>query len=236
MPLYLLSEDLAFPSPEQADTEGLLAIGGDLSPQRLVLAYSTGIFPWYSEGEPILWWSPDPRMVIRPEEFCPSKSLKKVAKKQTYRLSMDEAFEDVMRACGRMIRNGQDGTWITHDMIEGYRALHEIGVAHSVECWRGDQLVGGLYGLSLGNAFFGESMFSKDSNTSKLAFWALNDYAGAVGIEFIDCQLHNPHLESLGAYTIPRKEYLPWLYKAIEKDTRRGQWTTDFAVHRRAQT
>ena len=234
MPLYLLSEELAFPSPDQADAEGLLAIGGDLVPQRLVLAYSTGIFPWYNEGEPILWWSPDPRMVIRPEEFRPSKSLRKWARKHSFRLSMDEDFESVLRACSRIPRPRQGGTWITNDMVEAYLALHEVGVAHSIECWEGDCLVGGLYGLSLGNVFFGESMFSAASNASKLAFWALNQYAESTGLEFIDCQLHNSHLESLGAYTIPRKEYLQWLYAALQHDTRMGPWTKDFLSHTRS--
>lgn len=228
MPLYLLPDDLDFPSPDQADADGLLAIGADLLPQRLVLAYSTGIFPWYNEGDPVLWWSPDPRMVIRPEEFSPSKSLQKFSKKKPYRLSMDENFKGVLKACQRIPRHRQEGTWITREMMEAYLALHEIGVGHSLECWDGDDLVGGLYGLSIGNAFFGESMFSQKNNASKLAFWALNDYAQTIGLEFIDCQLHNNHLESLGAYTIPRKEYLQWLYAATQHDTRRGSWTQDF--------
>jgi leucyl/phenylalanyl-tRNA---protein transferase len=233
MPLYLLSEKLAFPSPDQADAEGLLAVGGDLSPQRLVLAYSTGIFPWYSEGEPILWWSPDPRMVIRPEEYHPSKSLQKEARKKTYRISMDEAFEQVLDECALVPRHDQEGTWITQGMKQGYTELFQHGVAHSIECWLDDQLVGGLYGLSLGKVFFGESMFSKRSNTSKLCFWALNDFAQNYGLEFIDCQLHNPHLESLGAYTIPKKEYLQWLYPALQHDTHLGSWTEDFAQHKK---
>lgn len=228
MPLHLLSEQLIFPSPEQADSEGLLAIGGDLSPERLVLAYSSGIFPWYSEGEPILWWSPDPRMVIRPDEFRPSTSLRKWAKKQAVRVSMDEDFESVMRACSHAPRPGQEGTWITPAMLASYRALHEMGIAHSIECWEGEELVGGLYGLSLGKVFFGESMFSKVSNASKLAFWALNQYADSTGIQFVDCQLHNNHLESLGAYTIPRKEYLQWLYAAMEHETKQESWTQNF--------
>lgn len=231
MPLYLLSENLTFPSPDQADSEGLLAMGGDLAPQRLVLAYSTGIFPWYSEGEPILWWSPDPRMVICPEEYCPSKSLQKLARKKIFRLSMDEAFEQVLEQCALIPRSGQEGTWITHEMKEAYSELYKHGVAHSVECWQDEQLVGGLYGLSLGRVFFGESMFSKQSNTSKLCFWALNEFTQTMKFDFIDCQLHNPHLESLGAYTIPRKEYLQRLYPALQYDTQVGPWTQEFSKH-----
>jgi leucyl/phenylalanyl-tRNA--protein transferase len=230
MSIYLLSDDLRFPSPTNADKEGLLAIGGDLSPERLVMAYSTGIFPWYSQGDPIMWWSPDPRMVIRPEEFRPSASLRKSFKKSGLRISMDEAYPSVMGQCSSIPRRGQDGTWITGEMMTGYANLFEIGVGHSVECWEGDQLVAGLYGLSLGNCFFGESMFAKQSDASKIAFWALMRYAQEIGIEFVDCQLHNDHLERLGAYTIPREEYMRWLYKALVGETRQGAWTDGFAA------
>lgn len=230
MPIFLLSDDLHFPSPSNADPEGLLAIGGDLSPERLVMAYSNGVFPWYSQGDPILWWSPEQRMVIRPEEFEPSRSLKRSYKKSGLRISMDEAYLSVMRHCSDIPRRGQDGTWITGEMITAYNNLYEVGVGHSVECWDGDQLVGGLYGLSLGNCFFGESMFSKQSDASKIAFWALMRYAESVGIEFIDCQLHNDHLERLGAYTIEREDYMKWLYKALEAETRQNSWTESFAA------
>ena len=228
MTVYMLSNSLSFPSPEDADQEGLLAIGGDLSPERLVLAYSMGIFPWFSEEDPILWWSPDPRMVIRPEDFEPSRSLRKAYKRGEYRLSMDEDYEAVVRACARVPRRGQDRTWITQEMQNAYIALHRTGVGHSVECWSGDDLVGGLYGLSLGDCFFGESMFSKRSNTSKLAFWALTHHCREVGIRLVDCQLHNEHLESLGAYIVSRSEYLQQLYGLVSADTRKGSWTEAF--------
>lgn len=228
MTVYMLSDALSFPSPENADEEGLLAVGGDLTPERIVLAYSMGIFPWYSEGDPVMWWSPDPRMVIRPEEFRPSRSLRKVYGKSTYRLSMDTDFEAVVRQCARVPRRGQDGTWITEDMINAYLALHESGIGHSVECWDGDKLVGGLYGLSLGDCFFGESMFSKQSDVSKLAFWALMQYGEMIGIKFVDCQLYNDHLASLGAYPIPRAEFLQRLYRDVQADTRLGPWTERF--------
>ena len=230
MPIFLLSDDLTFPTPDSANDEGLLAIGGDLRPARLVVAYSMGIFPWYSEGDPIMWWSPNPRMVIRPEEFRPSRSLRRRYNRGGFRLSMDEAFPAVVRACSVVPRRGQDGTWITESMMESYCRLHELGVGHSVECWEGDVLVGGVYGLSLGACFFGESMFAKRTDASKLAFWALMRHAERTGIEFIDCQLHNPHLESLGAYTIPRGEYLRWLYHALESETRQGSWSADFQI------
>ncbi|MFP6583832.1 MAG: leucyl/phenylalanyl-tRNA--protein transferase [Candidatus Hydrogenedentota bacterium] len=230
MSIYLLSDDLRFPSPTNADEEGLLAIGGDLSPERLVMAYSMGIFPWYSAGDPIMWWSPDPRMVIRPGEFRPSTSLRKSYRKMKLRLSMDEAFEQVIRNCSGIPRGNQEGTWITEEMRESYCQLHELGVAHSLECWNSETLVGGLYGLSLGNCFFGESMFAKQSDASKLAFWALMRYADTAGIEFVDCQLHNDHLESLGAYTIKREEYMRWLYRSLESQTRQGSWGEAFSL------
>jgi leucyl/phenylalanyl-tRNA---protein transferase len=230
MPIYLLSDDLAFPSPENADEDGLLAIGGDLSPERLVIAYSTGIFPWYSEGEPIMWWSPDPRMIIKPEEFTPSRSLRRTWKRGDFTLTMDTAFRDVITQCARVPRHDQDGTWITPEMMESYCKLHELGIAHSVECRSGGQLVGGIYGLSLGNCFFGESMFAKKSDASKLAFWALMGMAQSLKLDFVDCQLHNPHLESLGAYTVPRATYMNWLYKSLAGPTRQKSWTQDFDV------
>ena len=230
MPVYLLSQALTFPSPEDADEDGLLAIGGDLSLERLVLAYSMGVFPWYSENDPIMWWSPDPRMVIEPETFKPSRSLKKLQAKGHYRISMDEAFEAVIQNCSHISRREQDGTWITNEMTKAYVSLHHYGVAHSIECWDDDKLVGGLYGLSFGDCFFGESMFSKQSNVSKLAFWALMDYTQAVGITFVDCQLHNEHLESLGASAIPRSDFLQRLYKDVQAETRMGVWTDEFTI------
>ena len=230
MSIYMLSEELSFPSPEDADGEGLLAVGGDLRPERLVLAYSLGIFPWYSDGDPLMWWSPDPRMVIRPGEFRPSTSLRRFGGKSGIRLSMDEAFEAVVRNCARVPRHGQDGTWITDAMIQAYIELHRSGVGHSVECWEGDRLVGGLYGLSLGDCFFGESMFSKRSNVSKLAFWALMRHCKSVGIELVDCQLHNDHLERLGAYPISRTDFLALLYRDVNAETRIGSWSDAFSA------
>jgi leucyl/phenylalanyl-tRNA--protein transferase len=224
MPVFQLTDEILFPPPEYAEPEGLLAIGGDLTSERLLEAYSHGIFPWYDEGDPILWWSPDPRMVIRPEEFHPSKSLHKIIKKETFRVTMDTAFEEVIRACSKLPRKNQAGTWITHDMLNAYIQLHKEGYGHSVECWEGDTLVGGLYGLSIGNMFFGESMFSKKANASKVAFNALCQKLAEWKFEWVDCQLHNEHLESLGAYTISREEYMEHLKLGVTQETRKGTW------------
>jgi leucyl/phenylalanyl-tRNA--protein transferase len=198
-----------FPKQEYAFDEpnGLLAAGGDLTPARLLNAYSLGIFPWYNEGDPILWWTPSPRCVVFPSEFKPSKSLRKVINKQAMRVTLDRCFTDVMTACSEP-RLDEPGTWINQDMIKSYTELHRLGYAHSVECWLDGHLVGGLYGIAIGRVFFGESMFSRVSNASKIAFAALCDQLTKWDFKVIDCQVHNPHLESLGACEISRDEFL----------------------------
>ncbi|PCJ58881.1 MAG: leucyl/phenylalanyl-tRNA--protein transferase [Candidatus Hydrogenedentota bacterium] len=228
MPVYQLNNEIVFPPPHLAEEEGLLAVGGDLSIDRLLLAYSMGIFPWYDEGDPILWWSPAPRMIIRPEEFAPSKSLQRSLKKGLFHFSMDTAFEEVIHRCAKIPRTGQENTWITTDMIDAYIALHHAGYAHSVETWVGDKLVGGLYGLSLGSCFFGESMFSLQTDASKAAFSILARTLASWDFTLIDCQLHNPHLESLGAYTVPREVFTAQLNAGLHATTRMGPWTAMF--------
>ncbi len=198
-----------FPSTKNAlqDPNGLLAVGGNLQTDTLIAAYSKGIFPWYSEGQPILWWSPSPRMILQPEDFLWHRSLRKLARKQQYRITVDTSFTQVMRECANAPRAGQSGTWINEAMLSAYTTLHHAGHAHSVEAWEGDRLVGGLYGVSLGKVFFGESMFSHRSGASKLAFGSLCAQLTAWGYALIDCQVYTEHLASLGAYEIPRDEF-----------------------------
>ena len=225
MPVYRLSQDLVFPSPHLASHEGLLAVGGDLSEKRLLLAYSLGIFPWYSGGEPILWWSPEPRLVLYPDELKVSRSLNKVIKKAVFKVTMDRAFEQVISECARVRLENQEGTWIVDDMVSAYCRLHSIGFAHSVEVWRDDRLVGGLYGVSLGKGFFGESMFSRATNASKVALVALVNYLKALDFSLIDCQITTAHLKRFGAREISRTRYLDELNKALHTPTLRGRWT-----------
>ena len=211
----------AFPHYQYAleEPNGLLAAGGDLSPERLINAYSLGIFPWYNPGEPILWWSPNPRSVIYPQQFQPSRSLKKLIRRKTYTVTMDTCFADVIKQCAQP-RRDQPGTWIDSDINQAYNQLHQIGFAHSIEVWYEGELGGGLYGIALGKAFFGESMFSRMDNTSKVAFAALCEQLARWKFELIDCQVHNPHLKSLGAVEIPRETFLAQLSCAIQKDDR----------------
>ena len=225
MPVYQLSEDLIFPPPYLASEEGLLAIGGDLSRKRLLLAYSMGIFPWYSEGEPILWWSPDPRLVLYPAEFKVSRSLKKVIKQGFFKVTMDHAFEAVINECARVRLDNDEGTWIVDDMVRAYSKLHDAGFAHSVEVWEDEYLAGGLYGVSLGRCFFGESMFTRTTNASKVALVALVDYLAPLNFAFIDCQVTTAHLTRLGAREITRARYLKEPAQALAVPTRRGKWT-----------
>ncbi len=227
MPLFQLTKELAFPRPEMAEPEGLLAVGGDLSVERLLLAYSLGIFPWFGAGDPILWWSPDPRMVLFPAEFHVSERLRRLHRQRKYRVTLDTAFPKVIAACADQPRSGQDGTWITREMEEAYVAVHEAGFAHSIECWDGSRLVGGLYGISLGAAFFGESMFSIEPNTSKLAIWFLVEQVRRWDFQLIDCQVHTPHLARLGARDVPRKRFLKILKDASARESRRGPWALD---------
>lgn len=227
MPLFQLTEKPLFPPIDLATQDGLLAVGGDLSRERLLLAYKQGIFPWYSVGDPILWWSPDPRMVLFPDDFVASRSLKRTARSGRFRFTLDTAFDDVIFTCAKLPRGGQEGTWITREMMQAYVELHRAGYAHSVECWSGDDLVGGLYGVSLGRCFFGESMFSKQSNMSKLALYALVEQLKRWNFSLIDCQLHTPHLESLGAQSVSRDDFRRMLAAGVHADTRLGPWRFD---------
>lgn len=209
--MHVLSDKLWFPPVEEALPDGLLAFGGDLSIERLNLAYSRGIFPWFSEGDPIVWYSPDPRMVLFLDELKVSKSMKKVLKSHQYQISFNKDFRQVIEACKRTPRKGQQGTWITEDMKAAYIELHKKGLAKSVEVWKENDLVGGLYGIDLGQVFCGESMFSLASNTSKIALIYLRDELVKANYTLIDCQVYNDHLASLGAREIPRKEFLKYL-------------------------
>lgn len=213
MPIYSLSDDLIFPHPSLAREDGLLAVYGDLSPERLLLAYSNGIFPWFSEDEPILWWSPDPRFILYPKDVKISHSMKKVIKKNTYKITFNTCFREVMYNCADTRK--ESGTWITNEMIESYCKLHELGFAHSVEAWYEDKLVGGLYGIIMGKCFFGESMFSTMSNSSKAAFITLCKLLEEKNFIMIDCQVYTKHLESLGAVNIPRSKFLELVEKGI---------------------
>lgn len=210
-----------FPEPKEADPEGLglVAIGGDLSPQTLLSAYSQGLFPWFNEDEPIAWWSPEPRCVLDPKSFSASKSLKRLAKSSHWTWSINNAFEEVIHACS-LPRSYSEDTWIHNEMIEAYTQIHELGYAHSFEVWEDNALIGGLYGLKIGQIYFGESMFHLKSNASKIAFWALNHFCQYTGIKLIDCQLPNPHLQSLGAGVIPRAEFLSFLANLIKVESK----------------
>ncbi|WP_336298519.1 MULTISPECIES: leucyl/phenylalanyl-tRNA--protein transferase [Zeaxanthinibacter] len=209
--IAFLTEALVFPPVEKANSEGLLAVGGDLSADRLLLAYRNGIFPWFNEDSLILWWSPDPRMVLFPGELKISKSLKRTLKKNLYTVSRNRSFADIIQQCAAVPRPGQGGTWITSGMQEAYIELHQRGIAVSYEVWKEKELVGGLYGLQLGKVFCGESMFSTASDASKVALVQLVRDCRENGIELIDCQVYTSHLESLGAREIPREEYLKYL-------------------------
>jgi leucyl/phenylalanyl-tRNA--protein transferase len=225
MPIYLLSDELVFPSPNLALKNGLLAVGGDLSQKRLLLAYRTGIFPWYNQEEPILWWSPDPRLVLYPQELRISKSLKKTIRKDLFKVTMDRAFEQVITECANIRRKKNEGTWIVKDMIQAYCRLHEAGFAHSVEAWRGEKLAGGLYGVSLGKCFFGESMFSRIADASKVAFVTLVRHLQALAFDLIDCQVPTEHLKRFGAREVPRALFLKQLKKSLATPPRKGKWS-----------
>ncbi len=227
VPVFRLTDALVFPEPALADDDGLLAHGGDLRPERLLLAYRNGIFPWYSEGRPILWWSPAPRFALLPGELSVGRSLAKAIRRAPYRLTMDTAFTDVIARCASVPRAGQLGTWITRDMQRAYVELHRLGVAHSVEAWAGERLVGGLYGVALGGAYFGESMFADAADASKIAFVALVDQLRRWGFELIDCQVHTEHLERFGARMFSRQEFSARLARALEHATRPGPWALE---------
>jgi len=227
MTVYQLSEDIAFPSPHLASKEGLLAVGGDLTRTRLLLAYSHGIFPWYSENEPILWWSPDPRLVLYPDELKISRSLSRIIKKGAYTVTFDRAFEQVINECARVRLENHEGTWIVDEMVKAYCKLHESGFAHSAETWEGDHLVGGLYGVSLGRCFFGESMFTRLSNASKVAFVSLVQHLRSLDFALIDCQVTTGHLTRFGAREVPRSRYLDELEAGLRAPTLKGKWAFD---------
>lgn len=214
MPLFALNNDLAFPASHLAESDGLLAIGGDLSPERLLLAYRNGIFPWY-EGEHILWWSPDPRFVLFPKRLKIGKSIRSLLNKNAFDFTTNKAFPEVIRHCKKIVRPGQDGTWITDEIEKAYIKMHELGYAHSAEVWQNGQLVGGLYGIKLGNVFFGESMFSQVSNASRYAFIKYVQQLKDEGIQLIDCQIYTEYLESLGAAMITGREFTTLLKKYI---------------------
>jgi len=210
---FLKSKDDVFPDPNLADAEGLLAVGGDLSVARLLTAYQSGIFPWYEEGQPVLWWSPDPRMVLFPEKIKISKSMRKLFRDEVFQITYNQNFEAVIEECAQIKRDGQNDTWITDAMVDAYVQLHELGFAHSVEVWQNEELVGGLYGVYLKdkNIFCGESMFTKVSNASKYGFISLVQKLQNEGVRLIDCQVYTQHLESLGGEEILREEFLHYL-------------------------
>ncbi|WP_338517704.1 leucyl/phenylalanyl-tRNA--protein transferase [Alteromonas gracilis] len=234
--LHYIEEGAPFPSVDTALNEpnGLLAFGADLSPARLFSAYSQGIFPWFSDEEPLLWWSPDPRAIIELDEFIASKSLKKLARKQRYPITLNHAFDEVIEACSSIPRkspNSEDmssETWITDDMVEAYKHLHALGLAHSVEVWDGDDLVGGLYGVGIGKVFCGESMFHSKSNASKLAMLALVEHMKQHNMAFIDCQLPTEHLSSLGAKAITRRQFTEKLYRNNHTLNDEGALSSDY--------
>ncbi|MCH4829498.1 leucyl/phenylalanyl-tRNA--protein transferase [Flavobacterium covae] len=209
--MYFITKELYFPPIEETSKEGVLAVGGDLSPERLLLAYKNGIFPWFDDNDPILWWCPPQRMVLFPNEFKPSKSMRNVINKGIFKITFNTCFRDVMINCQQIYRPDQYGTWITDEMIDSYTYLHEIGKAMSVEVWLGKELVGGLYGVDMNPIFCGESMFSHVSNASKVAFIALVDYLKDNKYKLLDCQIYNDHLASLGCYEIPREDFITLL-------------------------
>lgn len=224
MTVYFLDSRISFPDPSEAEPGGLLAVGGDLSPERLVLAYENGIFPWYSEGDPILWFSPDPRMVFLPGDFRFSKTLLKTVSSGKFSVSADTDFAAVVENCAQVQRKGQSGTWITEEMKAAYGKLHELGCAHSFETYREGKLVGGLYGVSLGGAFFGESMFHLETDASKVALFHLARKCWESGFDLIDSQVPTDHMRTLGGREISRKEFLSALETSLGKKTLRGKW------------
>jgi leucyl/phenylalanyl-tRNA--protein transferase len=225
MPVYLLGHDLVFPPPEAAAPEGIVAVGGDVSPERLVLAYSQGIFPWPVRGYPLLWFSPDPRFVLDLGAVHVARSLRKSLRRGQYEIRFDTAFDEVIGRCAAAYRPGQEGTWITPELERGYRKLSELGYAHSIEAFdEGGALVGGLYGVAFGRAFFGESMFSHAPDASKIAFITLLGHLSALGYRFVDCQVHTDHLARFGAQNWPRARFLTALREALSHPTESGRW------------
>jgi len=229
VPVYLLGPDRSFPPPSHANEDGVVAVGGDCSPQRLLAAYRRGIFPWPVEGFPLLWFSPDPRCVLAPTEVHVSRSLRKELRRTKLRITTDRAFQEVIDLCAAVARPGQTGTWITPQLRDGYVALHERGFAHSVEAWEGPRLVGGLYGVSLGVGFFGESMFARIANASKVAFVTFLAQLVRWEFQLVDCQVQTAHLQRFGAREVPRDEFLTQLAQVLRAPTRTGRWELDVA-------
>ena len=227
MPIFRLVDEPVFPPPDYADPSGLLAVGGDLSNERLLEAYRVGIFPWYSDDQPILWWSPDPRSILDLKDFKISRSLSKTLKKGVFQVTFDHSFEEVIQACAAVPREAQNGTWITPEMQEAYINLHGLGYAHSVETWFGGKLAGGLYGVSLGKCFFGESMFHLKTDASKVALATLVEKLKSWDFHFIDSQMTTEHMVRLGAKELPRRIFLKRLQSALRHPTRRGRWRID---------
>ena len=227
MPLFQLGRDMTFPPPELAEPDGLLAIGGDLSVPRLVAAYQQGIFPWYSEGEPILWWSPVPRLVLFPEQFHLPRRLARTIRQQVFTVTADTVFSDVITACSSPRRESGEGTWITDAMKKAYIHLHERGFAHSVECWRDGELAGGLYGVCLDRIFFGESMFTRTTDASKVALAALVRQTTKIDIQAIDCQMTTTHLLRFGSRELNRQEFQKLLNQCIEHIAPQEKWRLD---------
>jgi leucyl/phenylalanyl-tRNA---protein transferase len=224
MPVFILSESTIFPPSHLAEESGLLAVGGDLSQERLLAAYKNGIFPWYAADEPILWWSPNPRLVLYPNELKVRRRLKRTMRTGTFKITFDTVFQEVMLGCAAPRQGKKIGTWIVPGMIEAYVKLHESGYAHSVEAWLAGRLVGGLYGVSLGGCFFGESMFTRVRDASKVAFVTLVQYLSAHDFEMIDCQVTTSHLVSFGAREIPRRQFLSQLQSALKRPSMAGPW------------
>ncbi|MCD4722493.1 MAG: leucyl/phenylalanyl-tRNA--protein transferase [Desulfobacula sp.] len=224
MPLFRLSKRLDFPPAWLSRSDGLLCIGGDLSPKRLLLAYKNGIFPWFSKNEPFLWWSPDPRLVLFPKDINISKSLNKKIKKNLFKVTMDNAFEQTIVSCASPREKEHEGTWLVDEMIDSYIQLHNMGYAHSIETWRGNKLVGGLYGVCLGGSFFGESMFSFESDASKIALVALANHLKKQGFDLIDCQVRTTHLLRMGACEISRNSFLDIINKSAKRKDIKDIW------------
>lgn len=225
--IFRIPREHLFPDPDLADPSGLLAVGGDLSPERLLLAYRAGIFPWYSQGQPILWWSPDPRMVLHTDELKVPRSLAKRVRQERYEITLDRAFDEVIDRCAKVPRPGQQGTWITSAMVAAYRHLHALGHAHSVEAWQDGELVGGLYGVSVGRLYSGESMFADAPDASKIAFVHLVRQLARWEFPLVDCQVHTDHLARFGAREIPRESYVASAGSLTRRPGRPGPWRFD---------
>ncbi len=227
MTVYQLDVRIVFPPPSEAEPSGLLAVGGDLSSPRLLAAYAAGIFPWYEDPQPILWFSPDPRWLLLPGEMHVPRRLARTLRARKFEVTLDSAFARVVHGCAEIDREGMRGTWITPAMQAAYQELFELGFAHSAETWRAGELVGGVYGVSLGGAFFGESMFTLCPDASKVALVTLVRQLSAWGFDFLDCQVHTPHLQRLGARGWPRSAFLRVLEETLHHETRRGRWQFD---------